>query len=108
MIVQQKRTTKLKFKEEKVFRLDHDELDRFIAKVYGLKDFSVVMTEEASNDSTLSFAEISARKQDEYDLEMLDNFKQGINRRFFTHVILNDLCIQGLIPPGDYIVDVCW
>lgn len=100
--------TKLKFKEEKVFRVDYKDLDKLINKVYGLKDFEVVATEEASNDSTLSFGGISSRKQDEYDLEMLNNFKQGINRRFCTHVILNDLCIQGIIPPGDYIVDVCW
>lgn len=100
--------SKLKFKEEKIFRVEYNELDRFIQEAYGNKEFSVVSDQEGRNDSSLSFGDISDRELDEYDLEVLDSFKKGKNPGFCTHVILNDLCVRGLIPPGDYIVDVCW
>lgn len=88
-----------------MFEVDWHDLEEAINKHYG-KDYEFVPDIECGNDSSHDFRVDG--KVNQYDQERLDEFKETGDYNFLAGTLLNDLCRQGLIEPGDYLVQVCW
>ena len=99
----------LKYTTETVHVVRDNDFDRFIHKVYGTnrRHYSIISDQELSNDSTWKTS-VEKKELDEYDQQKLKEFQQGKYVGFITNVLLTDCCNQGLIPEGNYVVEVCW
>lgn len=82
--------------------MDYDEVDRIISDAYGI-NYEFVAFEEAHNDSSHTFL-VEAEALNEYDQSNLDRK----DFRFMTQSLLCDLCHQGKIEAGNYLINVCW
>lgn len=84
------------------FKMSEDEIDKLISEAYGI-DYILAAYEEACNDSQHTFS-VEPEPLDEYDRSKLDRK----DFHFMTRSLLCDLCHQGKIEAGDYLVEVCW
>ena len=95
------------FQTQQVFILDYSEFDALTKEVYG-REYDFVPSEEANNDSEYYFPKVTAAGLDEYDSEQLRKFINGEEVNWLTRALLQDLCFKGEIPPGNYLIRVCW
>ena len=112
---------KLKTRDECVKFVEYNELDALIKKVYGIfetppgtrsrlgyRSFSVVSMEEWLNGQEHSF-DVKKKPLDKFDKRGMKDFMiNPFKTRYFTDVLLNDLCNNGYIEPGTYVVEVWW
>lgn len=82
--------------------MDYDELDKLISDAYGI-NYEFVAFEEAHNDSSHTFL-VEAESLDEYNQSKLN----GKDFHFMARSLLCDLCHQGKIEAGNYLINVCW
>jgi hypothetical protein len=101
-----KKKVTLKSVTETVIKVQYYDLEEFIDQVTG-HAYEVVASEEWGNDSQHRFAvdgKLSDYEQDEWD-----NFKKtGECGTYFLRTILNGLCSEKKIAPGNYLITVCW
>lgn len=97
----------LKTKRVSYLQVSCREIGRFICEVYGIPYYSPDATEEWNNDSC---HEITVKREelDQWDLEKLEKVKAGKEPSYSFRAVMTDLCNQGFIEPGDYLIDVCW
>jgi hypothetical protein len=119
----------MKIETETVHKVDYKELEKLVHETYGFepempkwtqnrpefKDnksllewpYSFVAIEQCGNDSSHEF--YVDGKLDDSDQEELDEWvESGGKKWIFNSAVLNDLCKQGIIPAGNYIVRVSW
>jgi hypothetical protein len=96
----------LKCRKQTIISVNYGDFDKFVNQVYGV-NFDFVNSEECGNDTTHSFHGIDG-EVDDYDQEDLDSFKENKKNSYMTRILLNDLCKNGFIEPGDYYINVCW
>jgi len=94
------------FKKETVYRADYDDVEEFIQKFYEDPEYEFVVDMESHNDTSLRF-NVNG-KLDDWSQKKVEEFRAGKRRPFICGALLNDLCRQKIIKPGDYIVDVSW
>jgi len=94
----------LNVETELVHSVDYVDLENFINSVYGLEDFSFVVDQECSNDSSHRFRPDGTL--DDYDREQIKELLDGKYPAYMTDRLLNDCVRQRLIPAGVYIVEV--
>lgn len=98
----------LKIRTVTTHRVDCYDLDAFINASYpGGKPFNFVADQEAGNDSSHTFT-VSTGVLDDYDQGKVNAFAAGKGGGFLASALLNDMCVQGLIPAGYYTIEVCW
>jgi hypothetical protein len=96
----------LKSETETVIKVQYFDLEEFISQVTG-HDYEVVASEEWSNDSQHRFFVDGILQK--YELKEWKKFKEtGEADCFFLRTILNGLCYDKKILPGNYLVTVCW
>lgn len=96
----------LETKEETFICVDYNDLDKFINYSYSREDFYFVAEEECGNYTNIIFnvtGELS-----KWDVEDVRKFGSGENSSPGTRALLNDLCKQGKIKPGMYLIKVYW
>ena len=87
--------------------IDYAEWERVVAEIYSAKGWSFVADHEGNNDSNYSF-DVNG-KMDDWDEGHLKEFKKDCNKGgWVTQVLLDDLCRNGIINPGVYLIEVCW
>ncbi len=92
--------------KKEIIEVDYDVFQEKVKDFYGVKEFSFVADQEASNDSIHEFS--VSNPADYIDEEEMEEFKKTGKYSFLTDSILNDMCEKGEIEPGDYIINVCW
>jgi len=92
-------------KEETFYVMDYDEVDSLIEQHYG-RGYEFLAKEEASNDSTHRF-NVNGRLS-EWDQRDVDKWVQTGSGSYLTSRLLNDLANKGVIPTGNYLIEVCW
>lgn len=90
-----------------VISVDYGDLDNLVKEVYNNEDYEFVADEEMGNDSQKLYKDITGSLED-YDEKELERFKSGERHSYNTRVILEDLCRNGHIEPGNYLIKVCW
>lgn len=96
----------LKVKKVAYFGVDYNELDKFIKAVYGVY-YSCVGSQEWGNDSQHR-VHAEAVELGPWDAKKLEEVKAGKEPSYSLGAVMNDLAFQGLIEPGEYLIDVCW
>ena len=97
----------LKVNKKTVLKVDYNDLESFIFEVYGA-EYEIAPGEECNDGTNLKFL-VEKEALNEYDLQRLNNWRMGEDMPdFLLHVILTDLCNNGKIEVGEYIVNVSW
>lgn len=87
--------------------MEYGELEKLIKQTYG-KAYEFVAEEELMNDVIKSFI-VKKETLNEWDQVALDKFKAtGRTGGWRTNVLLTDMCNQGLIEEGNYLIIVSW
>jgi len=103
----QKTSGELKITDKKTyFEVDWHDFEDLVKKVYG-QDYEFVADQECGNDSSHTFS-ASSKELDEYEAERVKEFKDTGEYNYLAGELFNDLCRQGKIEEGSYIVNVCW
>ncbi len=90
------------------FVVNYWNLDAMIQRAYRRPDFAFVDFEPAANHSSHTFCGIDGTV-DKADEQGLRDFAAGEGPDFSgAGPILQDMCRDGMIPPGDYLVNVDW
>lgn len=96
----------LKSETETIIKVQYFDMDEFIEEATG-HTYEVVASEEWGNDSQHRFA-IDGKLGD-YEQKEWDQFKKtGECGTYFLRTILNGLCADKFIKPGNYLISVCW
>lgn len=97
---------KLIYTEEKVFKVDYNDLDQFIKEEYGV-EYESAAYEEWSNYQSHEKT-VQKEELDEFETKELENFKGGKPKHYMIGTILKDLVNRDRIPEGDYVISVFW
>ena len=98
------------YKQKTVCIVNCHDLERFIDEEFGVgfeDKYELAPLEETNNYSWKEFKiDGNVSKPDVRKInEMIKNKEY---ERYNTYIILNYLCMQGKLEPGDYFVDVSW
>jgi hypothetical protein len=97
----------LAYKEVTLRKVDYQDVDDLIAEVYG-REYEIVPSEEWNN---MQDHEVTVEKGeiDEYDQKKLNRFKNGDGiPSYMLYALLTDMCNNGHIEPGEYLISVDW
>lgn len=87
--------------------LDYKELERFAREAYKLGDYKFAAVEVCENDSDHAFhvstLDADALLDDEEDVKLI---RSGHVPLFRNGLLLDLLCTDGLLPAGNYVVQV--
>ena len=100
-------TLQLKSKIKTVIEVNAFDLDAFVKSIYGTKSYSFIADNECGNDSVHTFTVVNEQLED-YEQDELNEWKENDSGNYMTSILLQDLCINGHIQPGEYIISVCW
>lgn len=90
--------------KETVFDVDYGWLERTVKEKYGQK-FCFVSSMECGNDTSHRMT-VDGRDDDP---EELQKFKDtGYSWCITAELLMNDMCRDGELEPGIYVVEVCW
>lgn len=95
--------SKLKSTKKTYQVVEYHDLDNFIHAVTGL-DYMCASEEQWSND-TYHLINVTG-VIDDYDKKKFIGFKKGGS--YSLRMILNNLCSEGHIKPGGYLIHVSW
>lgn len=98
----------MKFTTKTTHHVEYNELDKAINQHFGTTHFEVVAVEEAGNDESRTFDFTENDTLDEYDLEDIENFKNGWLPNYRTATLLLKMAQDGAIPFGCYVVNISW
>lgn len=98
---------KLKHTKETIIRVEYYDLEEFASKIYGLQEYNFAAVEECGNDSSHSF-DVDGNL-DDYDVEEAEKIKnEHTVDSYQNYILLNLLCKEGHIEPGNYLINVSW
>jgi hypothetical protein len=96
---------KLKAEKKVMFKVEESDLTRFVQEVYD-ENYEFVAVEECGNDSSHTFRVTGViNKYDETDAKKI---RDGDIPIYSNGLLLDVLCADGYIEPGEYVVEVCW
>jgi len=93
-------------KKKTIFQMDDHIFDQIVNEFYGMTDFSLVADQELGNDS--SYVYNTSNNSASYDKETLKNFKNNEFVSFVAPVLFNDLCSNGVLEEGEYVINISW
>ena len=71
--------------------------------------YELPCTEERGSGSGEDWElQIKKEKIGEYDQRTIDEVKSGKWPQFCTNTLLTECCNRGIIPEGDYLIDISW
>ncbi len=94
----------LKHTKETIISVDSDDLDSFIEEELGIT-YDFARANERANDSSHRF--YVTGEDTCYDSDVND-WMSGKDSEPMGYTVLHGLVSKGLIPPGLYVIDVCW
>jgi len=92
---------------ETVRSIAYSDFEKLVKKVYKVKSYSFVATEECGNDSSHRFTATHDVDQWHKD-EMKEFIEEDGSVCYRNPNIFNDLVARLEIPAGEYCVNVCW
>lgn len=107
-MAKRKKKNVLRCSVKTVIDVDYVDLEGFIEAHYGVDDYSVIADLECKNDSSHTVS-VSGGKLDKYDTKTLNEFKSGkAEYGCSLHILMQDMCNEGVIEAGDYLINVSW
>ena len=97
----------MKYETVTMYEVAYNELEKAIMETYG-RQFNVVADLEESNDSAHRVCVDKAEELDIYDRKRLEDWKATGNVSYMTHIIMQDMVNNGVIPAGDWLIMMSW
>jgi hypothetical protein len=94
-------------KTEVTHTVQYYDLENFIREETGIKDFEVLADLECSNDTALRWG-ITGQDILDFQREDFQEFKAGKPKQYMTRCIVENLCAEGKIAPGTYVINISW
>jgi hypothetical protein len=97
-----------KVKTKTVHEVDYSDFESIVCEHYGIPAFSVVASEETTNDTAITFS--TTRAPLDYQQRKLAEWKAAPEEVYMyaVWVLAWDLAEAGVIPHGDYVIEVSW
>lgn len=95
-------------KKVQVIEMEYGELEKLIEKTYGFEEYSIPAEEHLCYCSYTTEL-VKDEELDEYDkkdLEQMKTTKKPMQWR--THLLMQDMCNNSILEPGDYVVKIFW
>lgn len=92
-------------KKTMVIEIDYYELEKLIKATYG-QEYEIPCTEEADHCSLTKV--IDAEPLEQWNVKDLEEFKQGKPKCFLLQTLMRDMCINGVLEPGKYSIEIDW
>ena len=102
-----KQKNKLECTKKVVISVDEHNLSTFIRNEFNQPSFEFVADWEANNDSEYSINVHKEELDNEQIKEVLDFVRHNKGDRI-TGLLLQQLCVEGKIDEGEYLIQVCW
>ena len=96
----------MKLTTKTVHKVDYHDFDKMVQQTYNRPDYECVAWEEWSNNESHEIPVDGYVA--EYDRGELEEFKNGTGNYVSAYSLLDDMASQGLIPTGDYLIEVYW
>ena len=97
----------MKIEGKQIMKVQYRELEKLVLETYGFREYSVCAEEELGNGSNMTVdVDGDIDEFDEEDLQQMIVTKEA--KKYSTHILMNDLYRKGLIPKGEYLVQIYW
>lgn len=92
-----------------VISVDYNDVDELINSYFNSKErkYECVAYEEWGNSESHDF-ELKKEKLDAHDKKLIEKAKQGKFEHFSTRVYLQHLVNEGILPEGEYLIEIFW
>jgi len=90
-----------------VHTIEYSEFDKLVKDTFGI-DYEIIASEELHNNMTLSIGLVPSKYWSEYDEKELAEVLAGERKMYSSRLLAYELVRQGIIPPGNWQVTVCW
>ncbi len=103
----------LNFETAVYHRVEYHEFDAIVAEHLGFEDYEVVAHQEWCNDQQHIFDNITHPARFAYSQKSIQRVLDGERDARFNSapspdILLGALVAMDIIPPGNYIISVCW
>lgn len=93
--------------KKQMIEVNYSDLERAIEKHFGFKEYCIPAAEEVGNDTSLTYR--IDGKLDPWELKDLEEMKAcGGNKNWRTQMLMNALCADGILEPGEYVINISW
>jgi len=100
---------KLIGKEVSYIEVDYGDFENLVAETYGVNNCSFPACEECNNDTSHDYSVSKGETLDDYEKKRLQKFIDNDGTKCYTaRILFVDLYNKGLIPHGNYLVQVSW
>lgn len=96
----------LLFKQKTYYEVTYHDLEDFARPIYNLINYEFAAVEECGNSSNFTY-DIDG-KIDSYLETGVQSIRNGSVPLYSNRLLLNLLCKDGHIPPGNYLISVFW
>lgn len=96
----------MKFTKKTVTEVDYADLEQLIEDTYGHK-IELVADQEWCND-TDHCVFIDKGPLDDHSKQQVGQFRRIGKHRFAMYPLLQDMCNNGVLQSGEYLISVCW
>lgn len=96
----------MKIKTVTLNEVDFNELNRAVSAHFG-QCYEVVSDEELSNDSSKEVT-VERKPLNEWEAQRVEKFRTTGKGQYLLHRLLQQMCNEGKIEPGKYLVKISW
>lgn len=86
--------------------IDFSDWDYFVQQTYGNDKYEIVSDQGYTESGIRSFKCVSKAPINDFVNDAFEEFKGGINRKYVTETILQDLVNRDILTPGEYYIQV--
>lgn len=96
-----------KFKQVSYIECDYSDIEELIQRFYGFTEYNLVSAEELSNDCSVSYT-LTGEIAD-WELEdVIEMTKTKEPMDYRTRNLLEYMCAEGVLVPGNYLIQISW
>jgi len=96
----------LKCEKKVLIVVDCSDLEAFINKHYDHK-IEIVADQETGNDVSITI-KLSKVEMREFEQKQLDEYKKSGKGMYMLNTLMRDLCNQGILDAGEYLINMSW
>lgn len=86
--------------------VEYRDFEKFVEEVYGVTNYSLPATQEASNDTSIT---LDVGPGDLVDQDRIDEFvKDNGEKCWMIHDLFADLVKRNILPAGYYVINISW
>ena len=89
--------------------VEYSEFEKTVATHYNVTHYNLAASEECGNDTAITSRNVFKRQLSDHEVIEIDKFvRSNGNEMWITHVLLQDMVNNDVIPEGSYVINVSW